>query len=31
VATGIPARVRFPDRVDEDPYDALFAEPALFI
>jgi serine O-acetyltransferase len=31
VATGIPARVRFPDRVDEDPYDALFAEPAIFI
>ena len=31
VATGIPARVRFPDRPDEDPYDALFAEPAIFI
>jgi serine O-acetyltransferase len=31
VATGIPARVRFPERVDEDPYDALFAEPAIFI
>jgi serine O-acetyltransferase len=31
VATGIPAKVRFPERVDEDPYDALFAEPAIFI
>ena len=31
VATGIPARIRFPERPDEDPYDALFAEPALFI
>ena len=31
VATGIPARVRFPDSPTEDPYDALFAEPALFI
>ncbi|MBM6403327.1 serine O-acetyltransferase [Phycicoccus sp. CSK15P-2] len=31
VATGIPARVRFPERPDEDPYDALFAEPAIFI
>jgi len=31
VATGIPARVRFPDAPGEDPYDALFAEPALFI
>jgi len=31
VATGIPARVRFPDRIDQDPYDALFAEPAIFI
>ena len=31
VATGIPAKVRFPERPDEDPYDALFAEPALFI
>ena len=31
VATGIPARVRFPERVGEDPYDALFAEPAIFI
>jgi len=31
VATGIPARVRFPDSPTEDPYDALFAEPAIFI
>ena len=31
VATGIPARVRFPERVGEDPYDALLAEPAIFI
>lgn len=31
VATGIPARVRFPERADEDPYDALYAEPAIFI
>ena len=31
VATGIPARVRFPDSPTDDPYDALFAEPALFI
>jgi serine O-acetyltransferase len=31
VATGIPATIRFPQRPDEDPYDALFAEPALFI
>ncbi|MGL5819749.1 MAG: serine O-acetyltransferase [Phycicoccus sp.] len=31
VATGIPATVRHPERPGEDPYDALFAEPALFI
>ena len=31
VATGIPAIIRFPERPDQDPYDALFAEPALFI
>lgn len=31
VATGIPAQVRFPEVPGEDPYDALFAEPALFI
>ena len=31
VATGIPARIRFPERLDQDPYDALFAEPAIFI
>lgn len=31
VATGIPARVRFPEHPAMDPYDALFAEPALFI
>lgn len=31
VATGIPAAVRFPDRQGEDPYEALFRDPALFI
>jgi serine O-acetyltransferase len=31
VATGIPAAVRFPDLPGEDPYEALFREPALFI
>ena len=31
VATGIPATIRFPQLPDEDPYDALFAEPAIFI
>ncbi len=31
VATGIPAVVRYPHSPDEDPYDALFAEPAIFI
>ena len=31
VATGIPANVRFPDQPGEDPYEALFREPALFI
>ncbi len=31
VATGIPARIRIPRLPDEDPYDALFAEPAIFI
>lgn len=31
VATGIPARVRMPDVPGEDPYDALFAQPAIFI
>ncbi len=30
VATGIPAKIRFP-QVGEDPYEALFREPALFI
>ncbi len=30
VATGIPARVRYP-QAGEDPYEALFREPALFI
>jgi len=30
VATGIPARVHFPQH-GEDPYEALFREPALFI
>ncbi|MBK9474891.1 MAG: serine O-acetyltransferase [Tetrasphaera sp.] len=31
VATGIPATIRFPDVPGEDPYEALFREPALFI
>lgn len=31
VATGIPARVRFPEHQGEDPYEALFRDPALFI
>jgi serine O-acetyltransferase len=31
VATGIPAQVRMPDLPGEDPYEALFREPALFI
>jgi serine O-acetyltransferase len=31
VATGVPARIRLPERLGEDPYDALFAEPAIFI
>jgi serine O-acetyltransferase len=31
VATGIPARVRFPERQGEDPYESLFRDPALFI
>ena len=31
VATGIPAMVRFPDNRAQDPYDALFSEPAIFI
>ncbi|NHA67496.1 serine O-acetyltransferase [Phycicoccus flavus] len=31
VATGIPARVRMPATPDEDPYDRLYAEPAIFI
>ena len=31
VATGIPARIRMPGHLGEDPYEALFSEPALFI
>ena len=31
VATGIPAAVRFPKSRDEDPYEALFHDPAIFI
>jgi serine O-acetyltransferase len=30
VATGVPATIRFPDK-DQDPYEALFADPALWI
>ncbi|MGL5862811.1 MAG: serine O-acetyltransferase [Phycicoccus sp.] len=31
VATGIPATVRYPEHAADDPYDALFTEPAIFI
>jgi serine O-acetyltransferase len=31
IATGVPAVYRFPEAPDEDPYDALFRDPALFI
>ncbi len=31
IATGIPAQVRFPHQSGEDPYEALFWDPALFI
>lgn len=31
IATGVPAVYRFPEKADEDPYEALFREPALFI
>ena len=31
IATGVPAVYRFPKSQDEDPYDALFRDPALFI
>lgn len=31
IATGVPAAYRFPKGPDEDPYDALFRDPALFI
>lgn len=31
VATGIPAKVRFPEQPGEDPYEMLFRDPALFI
>ena len=30
VATGVPAIVRFPNK-DEDPYEAMFADPSLWI
>jgi serine O-acetyltransferase len=30
VATGIPATIRFPDK-GEDPYEAMFKDPALWI
>jgi serine O-acetyltransferase len=30
VATGVPAKVRFPDKGD-DPYEMMFADPALWI
>jgi len=30
VATGVPATIRFPDK-GEDPYEAMFADPALWI
>jgi serine O-acetyltransferase len=31
VATGIPAQVRYPQHAGEDPYEALFRDPAIFI
>ena len=31
VATGVPAIVRFPAHSGDDPYEALFNEPAIFI
>ncbi|MGA8047502.1 MAG: serine O-acetyltransferase [Dermatophilaceae bacterium] len=31
VATGIPAQIRYPERAGEDPYEALFRDPAIFI
>jgi serine O-acetyltransferase len=31
IATGIPATIRFPDRPAEDPYEAMFRDPALWI
>ena len=31
VATGVPATVRFPAHPGEDPYEALFSSPAIFI
>ena len=31
IATGIPASLRMPTEPGEDPYEALFREPALFI
>ncbi len=31
VATGVPARVRFPEAPGEDPYESLFRDPAIFI
>ena len=31
IATGVPAIYRFPDSPTEDPYEALFRDPALFI
>ena len=31
IATGIPAQIRFPELAGEDPYEALFRDPALFI
>ena len=30
VATGVPAKIRFPNK-GEDPYEAMFADPALWI
>ncbi len=31
IATGIPATIRWPEHPAEDPYEALFREPAIFI
>jgi serine O-acetyltransferase len=31
VAVGVPAQIRFPEHRGEDPYEAMFKDPALWI